>query len=136
MLRYQAPGCSKRFNLGDADMAKKSSRKSATPNLAAPSEPKAGKGTSGEPEVSGAKSGSKKSKPLEMSPIARQALMNARNRSPIDAAGAKKLSKGEVDAIRQLAVALAENELGLGTDEDAVLICNRTTEPSAIPISE
>ena len=60
--------------------------------------------------------------------------MNARNRSPLDAAGAKKLSKLEVDAIRQFAVALAEKDLH--TDEDLVMICNRTTEPAAIPISE
>jgi hypothetical protein len=40
----------------------------------------------------------------------------------------------EVDAIRKLALALAED--GLGTDEDNVLICNRITEPAAIPITE
>ena len=76
------------------------------------------------------------SKPLQMSPIARRLLGNARKRSPLDAASARKISRGEVDAIRQLAVALAENEIGLGTDEDKVLICNRASEPSPIPITE
>lgn len=102
-------------------MAKKSTRKPATPGV-----PKSGAPSS--------KPDPKKSKPLEMSPIARQVLENARNRSPLDAASLKKLSKREVDAIRQLAVALAENELG--TDEDLVLICNRITEPPAVPLSE
>ena len=109
-------------------MTKKSTRKPATPG------PKTGQSTPGKPGPSSSKPGTKKSKSLEMSPIARQALLNARNRSPLDAAGLKKLSKGEVDAIRQFAVALAENDLH--TDEDLVLICNRTTEPAAIPITE
>lgn len=111
---------------------KKSTRKSAHPGprpgavdkkkSGAPAGPKAGK------------PGAKKSGPLEMSPIARHVLENARKRSPLDAARPNKLSKGEVDAIRQLAIALAEHELG--TDEDLVMICNRITEPPAVPISE
>ena len=40
----------------------------------------------------------------------------------------------EVDAIRKFALTLAED--GLGADEDNVLICNRITEPAAIPIAE
>jgi hypothetical protein len=108
---------------------KKSTRKPVTPGAKAGATDKVKTATPAGPKAG--KSGSKK---LEISPIARQALMNARNRSPIDAAGAKKLSKREVDAIRQFAVALAENELG--TDEDLVLICNRITEPPAVPISE
>lgn len=103
-------------------MAKKSTRKPATPGM-----PKSG-------AAGAAKPGTKTSKPLQMSPIARHVLENARKRSPIDAASLKKLSKGEVDAIRQLAIALAENELG--TDEDLVMICNRITEPPAVPLAD
>ncbi len=110
-------------------MAKKSTRKSATPG------PKAAQTTPGKPGASAPKPGSKGSRPLEMSPIARHVLENARKRSPLDAAaGAKKLSEREVDAIRQLAIALAENELG--TDEDLVMICNRITEPPAVPLAD
>lgn len=124
-------------------MAKKSTRKPAAPEAksgaaerkkpAAPSRLKAGDTPPEKPGASYSKPRSK-SKPLESSPLVRQVLMNARNRSPLDAAGTKKMSKGEVDAIRQFAVALAENDLG--TDEDLVLICNRATEPSPIPITE
>ena len=76
-----------------------------------------------------------KSKKIEMAPYARALLENARKRSPLDATNVKNLSTGQVSAIRQLAVALAENDL-TGDDDDPVLICNRATEPSAIPITE
>ena len=105
-------------------MARKSNKKPATPGSKAGGAPPAKPATS-----------AKKSKPLEMSPIARHVLMNARNRSPIDAAGAKKLSKGEADAIRQFAIALAEKDL-MSDDEDLVMICNRITEPPGIPLTE
>ena len=98
-------------------MAKKSTRKPATPG------PKSGKS---EP---------KKPKPLQMSPIARALLENARKRSPLDAASPRKLSGPEVDAIRQFAIALAENELS-ADDEDLLMICNRITEPPAVPIAD
>jgi hypothetical protein len=78
--------------------------------------------------------GAKGSKAIEMSPIARQVLENARNRSPLDAASIKNLPKRQVEAIRQFAVALAESELR--TDEDLVLICNRITEPPAVPLAD
>jgi hypothetical protein len=116
-------------------MAKKSSGKSATPKAAKPARPKAGKSTSGKPGASNSKAAAKKSKPLEMSPITRQLLESARNRSPIDAAGAKTLSKGEVDAIRQFAITLAEKDLS-ADDEDLVMICNRIAVPPAIPLTD
>jgi hypothetical protein len=98
-------------------MAKKSTRKPTTPA------PKAGK------------SEAKKSRPLQMSPIARALLENARKRSPLDAASLQKLPQREVDAIRALAIALAENELG-ADDDDMVMICNRITEPPAVPLAD
>ena len=98
-------------------MAKKSTRKPATPG------PKSGKS---EP---------KKSKPLQMSPIARALLESARKRSPLDAASLKKLPQREVDAIRALAIAMAENELS-ADDDDMVMICNRITEPPAVPLAD
>src|SRR5687768_2173470 len=108
---------------------KKPAKKAETPEAvkrATPSAPKAGPS---------AKPGSSSSKSLEISPIAKHALLNSRlPKSPIDEAGAKRLSKGQIDAIRQFAVALAED--GLSTDEDTVLVCNRTTETPAIPLSE
>src|SRR5215216_2710241 len=93
--------------------------------------PPAKPGASTSKPTSGVRS---KSKKLEMAPYARALLESARKRSPLDAAGVKNLSRGQVDAIRQLAVALAENDLT--DDEDPVLICNRATEPAAIPITE
>jgi hypothetical protein len=111
---------------------KKSARKSAPPR---PKPGVAGKNKPGTPAGPKAgKSETKTSKPLQMSPIARHILENARKRSPIDAARPTKLSRGEVDAIRQLAIALAENELG--TDEDLVMNCNRITEPPAVPLAD
>ena len=53
----------------------------------------------------------------------------ARRRPPQQAPGP------EVDAIRQLAIALAENELG-ADDDDMVMICKRITEPPAVPIAD
>lgn len=76
-----------------------------------------------------------KAKKLEIAPIAREALLSSRlPKSPLDRARTKPMTTREVDAIRKLALALAED--GLGTDEDNVLICNRITEPAAIPITE
>lgn len=110
-------------------MKKKPAKKPETPGAAKRATPPTPK--SGTP----AKPGRSSSKSLEISPIARQALLNSRlPKSPIDDASAKRLSKREIDAIRQFAVALAED--GLGTDEDTVLICNRMTETPAIPITE
>src|SRR5688572_23974144 len=84
---------------GAADKKKPSAPPWLKSGVTPPQKPGAASSSSSKPKS--------KSKNLEISPIARQALMNARNRSPIDAAGAKKMSKGEVDAIRQFAVALA-----------------------------
>jgi hypothetical protein len=79
--------------------------------------------------------GAPTSKKLEISPIAREALMSSRlPRSPLDRARSKPMTSREVDAIRKFALALAED--GLGVDDDNVLICNRTTEPAAIPSTE
>src|SRR5688572_15560653 len=96
----------------------------------------AGRPTAATPKIgASAKCGASSSKSLEISPIAKRALLNARlPRSPVDEAGAKRLGKREIDAIRQFAVALAED--GLGSDEDTVLICNRITETPGIPLSE
>jgi hypothetical protein len=104
-------------------MAKKAKSKSATADSAqsAPTQE--------------AKRSPKKSKKLEIAPIAREALMSSRRpKSPLDQGRAKPMSPREVDAIRKFALALAED--GLGTDEDNVLICSRITEPAAIPITE
>jgi hypothetical protein len=49
-----------------------------------------------------------------------------------DEAGARKLTKQQVDAIRLLAITMAGPELA----DDAVMICNPVGEPSAIPQSE
>jgi hypothetical protein len=52
---------------------------------------------------------------------------------PVDGSAAeKKLSKRQIDAIRQLAIAMAGPDLG----SDAVMICNPITEEPALPISE
>jgi hypothetical protein len=110
------------------------SKKAGAADKKQPSAPAWLKGGGTPPAKTGAPSPKAKSKNLEMAPYARALLENARKRSPLDAAGVKNLSKGQVDAIRQLAVALAENDLT--DDEDPVLICNRATEPAAIPITE
>ena len=102
-------------------MAKKSQSKPTTPDSA--------------PALTEKAKPPSKSKKLEISPIAREALMSSRlPKSPLDRARTKPMSPREVDAIRKFALALAED--GLGPDEDNVLICNRITEPAAIPISE
>ena len=112
---------------------KKSTRKSVPPGLKPGSAEKRKSGAPAGPKAG--KAGSKGSKPLQMSPIARALLENARKRSPLDAAGTRKLGKDEVDAIRALAIGLAENELS-ADDEDLVMICNRITEPPAVPIAD
>ena len=112
-------------------MAKKSKGKPATPDRTkgAPTEKakSAAPGSKGNaPKPAKAKPPSK-SKKLEIAPIAREALLSARRpKSPLDSARTKPMTAREVDAIRKLALALAED--GLGTDEDNVLICNRITE--------
>ena len=87
------------------------------------------------PTASNPGASAKKSKPLQMSPIARALLESARKRSPLDAASLKKLPQREVDAIRALAIAMAENELS-ADDDDMVMICNRITEPPAVPLAD
>src|SRR4051794_40133766 len=118
---------------------KKSAGKAAAPSKKAgaadkkqPAAPAWLKGGATPPAKPGAPSiqSKSKSKKLEMAPYARALLENARKRSPLDAANVKNLSTGQVSAIRQLAVALAEHDLA--DDDDPVLICNRATEPSAI----
>jgi hypothetical protein len=83
-----------------------------------------------------AKSGARPKSGIEISPLARQALLSAARPTPVgaDAGGKRKLSKQQVDAIRQFAVAMAQDDLR--SDEDTVLICNRISEPPAIPLTE
>jgi hypothetical protein len=103
-------------------MAKRSKSKSTTPDSA-------------KPTPTGSAKPAAKAKKLEISPIAREALMSSRlPKSPLDRARSKPMTAREVEAIRKFALALAED--GLGVDDDNVLICNRITEPASIPITE
>ena len=116
-------------------MAKRSDKKPTTPGptraqTSKNAPPRSSKGSgaaSGKPGTS--------SKNLEISPIARAALENAgMPKSPLDQKSEKKLSKGQIDAIRKFAVNLAQADVDSG--EDTVLICNRISEPPAIPLTE
>ena len=115
-------------------MTRKPVRKLAQSAVPKPAEPTRAK-TPGAPSSKSSKPDTPSSKKLEIAPIARQALMSSRlPKTPADAAARKSLSKREIDASRQFAVALAED--GLDSDEDTVLICNRITEPPSIPLTE
>jgi hypothetical protein len=110
---------------------KKPAKQPSTPGAAR------SKGSSAaKPGAPGASKPRVSSSKLEISPIAKRALLNSRLPTPPNKGpdGKPKLSTRQIDAIRQFAVALAED--GLGSDEDTVLICNRITEAPAIPLSE
>jgi hypothetical protein len=117
---------------------KKKPTKNAAPAIESkPSGARGAKSSGGagpKPGVSSPKSRS--SKKLEISPLARQALLSAARPTPVGevAGGKRKLSKQQVDTIRQFAVAMAQDDLR--SDEATVLICNRISEPPAIPLTE
>jgi hypothetical protein len=116
---------------------KKKPTKNAAPAIESkPSGARGAKSSGGADPMPEAPSKSRSSKKLEISPLARQALLSAARPTPVgaDAGGKRKLSKQQVDAIRQFAVAMAQDDLR--SDEDTVLICNRIGEPPAIPLTE